>query len=108
MQDTFTFCHTVDIQRSILVALRHDFETLPLDSASYQVHTGQLQRAIETLEQGRALVWPEMCGLRSSIEQFHASGFNSGDKFCCREPGPRGVDLDSRTRERQRVSPSRR
>jgi septal ring factor EnvC (AmiA/AmiB activator) len=61
--------------------MRHNYETLPLDCASYQVHTGQIQSAIEALERGRALIWSEMRGLRSSIDQLRASGSELADKF---------------------------
>ncbi len=42
---------------------------MPLDYASYQVDLGQLEAAIETLEQGRALLWSEMRGLRTLITE---------------------------------------
>jgi len=79
-QDSRTFAPTVDIQYSRLVAMRNDYETLPLDYASYHVHTGQLQRAVETLERGRALIWSEMRGLRSSIDQLRASDSELADE----------------------------
>jgi len=81
MQESLTFAPTVDIQHSRLVAMQDNYETLPLDCASYQVHTGQLQRAIETLERGRALIWSEMRGLRSSIDQLRASDPDLADKL---------------------------
>jgi len=81
MQESLTFAPTVDIQHSRLVAMRNNYETLPLDSASYQVHTGHLQRAVETLERGRALIWSEMRGLRSSIDQLRASDPDLADKL---------------------------
>jgi len=81
MQDTLTFTPTVDIQHSRLVNMRNDYETLPLDCASYQVQIGQLQSAVETLERGRALIWSEMRGLRSSIDQLRASDSDLADKF---------------------------
>ena len=81
MQDSLTFAPTVDIQHSRLVSMRRDYETLPLDYASYQVHTGQLQSAVETLERGRALIWSEMRGLRSSIDQLRASDSELADKL---------------------------
>ncbi|KAI9444059.1 hypothetical protein H4582DRAFT_2071655 [Lactarius indigo] len=40
---------------------------MPFDYASYQVGLGRLEVAIETLEQGRALLWSEMRGLRTPI-----------------------------------------
>ena len=81
MQDSLTFAPTVDIQHSRLVTMRRDYETLPLDYASYQVDTGQLQGAVETLERGRALIWSEMRGLRSSIDQLRASDSELADKL---------------------------
>ena len=81
MQDSLTFAPTVDIQHSRLVAMRNNYETLPLDCASYHVHTGQLQAAVETLERGRALIWSEMRGLRSSIDQLRASDSELADKL---------------------------
>ena len=81
MQDSLTFAPTVDIQHPRLVELPNDYETLPLDYASYQIHTGQLLWAVETLERGRDLIWSEMRGLRSSIDQLHASDTDLADKF---------------------------
>ncbi|KAI0283874.1 CHAT domain-containing protein [Russula brevipes] len=70
MQDSLSFAPTLEIQHFRLV--EHDFKRLPLDHASYQVHIGQLEQAIETLEQGRGLLWSEMRGFRTSIEQLRA------------------------------------
>ena len=81
MQDTLTFTPTLDIQHSRLVAMRDRYENLPLDHASYHVSTGQLPRAIETLERGRALIWSEMRGLRTSIDQIRAKDSHLADKF---------------------------
>ena len=81
MQDSLIFAPTVDIQHSRLVAMRNKYKTLPLDCASYHVHTGQLQSAVETLERGRALIWSEMRGLRSSIDQLRASDSELADKL---------------------------
>jgi len=81
MRDSLTFAPTVDIQHSRLVAMRNEYEMLPLDCASHQVHTGQLQCAVETLERGRALIWSEMRGLRSSIDQLRASDSDLADEL---------------------------
>ena len=43
---------------------------MPLDYASYQIELGLFEEAIETLEQGRALLWSEMRGLRTQIYQL--------------------------------------
>ena len=42
---------------------------LSLLSSSYQIGTGCVEQAVETLERGRALLWSEMRGFRSSIDQ---------------------------------------
>ena len=81
MQDTLTFAPTLDIQHSRLVAMRDRYENLSLDYASYHVSTGQLSRAIETLERGRALIWSEMRGLRISVDQIHATASHLADSF---------------------------
>ena len=82
MQDILTFAPTLDIQHSRLVAMRDRYENLSLDYASYHVSTGQLQLAIETLEQGRALIWSEMRGLRSnSVDQIRAMDSHLADNF---------------------------
>jgi len=52
------------------MTLRGIDDKLPLDIASYHVGRGQLKDAIQALEQGRALIWSEMRGLRASIDQI--------------------------------------
>ena len=81
MQDYLTFSPTLDIQHSQLLAMSADFKTLPLDYASYQIHTGRLKQAINTLERGRALLWSEMRGLRASIDQIRLADPDLADKF---------------------------
>ena len=44
-----------------------DCQTMPLDYASYQINLGQFEEAVETLEQGRVLIWSEMRGLRTPV-----------------------------------------
>ncbi|KAI0298357.1 CHAT domain-containing protein [Multifurca ochricompacta] len=75
MQSSLVSAPTLQIQHSRLVALRGVGDKMPLDYASYQIEMGQLSQAIETLEQGRALLWSEMRGLRNSMD--HLSRFNS-------------------------------
>ena len=54
---------------------------MPLEYASYLIEKGQLECAIEILEQGRALLWSEMRGLRTSVDQIHRVGPTLADKF---------------------------
>ncbi|KAI9460741.1 hypothetical protein F5148DRAFT_252894 [Russula earlei] len=73
MQHSLTFTPTLDTQHFRLAALPNGGQLLPLDYASYLVHSGRLEKAIETLERGRALLWSEMRGLRTSIDQLRAA-----------------------------------
>ncbi|KAH9162901.1 CHAT domain-containing protein [Lactarius sanguifluus] len=70
MQKSLSFAPTVSIQHARLVATGELCQTMPLDYASYQIHLGRFEEAIETLEQGRALLWSEMRGLRTPMAQL--------------------------------------
>ena len=70
MQTSLSFAPTVSVQHARLVAMGEDCHTMPLDYASYQINLGQFEEAVETLEQGRALLWSEMRGLRTPVCQF--------------------------------------
>ncbi|KAI0293149.1 CHAT domain-containing protein [Multifurca ochricompacta] len=75
IQSSFISAPTLQIQHARLVAMRGLCDKMPLDYASYQIDMGQFTQAIETLEQGRALLWSEMRGFRNSMDQL--SQFNS-------------------------------
>ena len=81
MEESLFFAPTIGIQHFRLVAMRDEYEKLPLDYASYLVQIGQLTQAIETLERGRGLLWSEMRGLRASINQLHAVNLPLVEKF---------------------------
>ena len=81
MEASLTFAPTLDKQHSRLVAMRDTLQTLPLDYASYRIHTGHLEQAIETLERGRGLLWSQMRGLRTSIDQIRLADLSLADKF---------------------------
>jgi CHAT domain-containing protein len=82
MQTSLMLSPTLDKQHSRLVAMHDSSKTLPLDYASYQIDVGQLEQAIETLERGRALLWSEMRGLRTSIERIRlAADSNLVDEY---------------------------
>src|SRR6266850_2941794 len=81
MQETLTFAPTLEIQHSHLVTVQYDYETLPLDHASYLIHIGQLRQAIETLERGRGLLLSELHGFRTSIDHLRALDLPLTAKF---------------------------
>src|SRR6266851_4960810 len=82
MQAYLTLAPTLDIQHSqLVITLHNSIKSLPLDYASHQIHTSQLEQAIATLERGRSLLWSEMRGLRSSIDQIHSIDPHLADNF---------------------------
>ncbi len=70
MEKSLSFAPTVSIQHARLVAMGKNCQNMPLDYASYHINLGRFEEAIETLEQGRALLWSEMRGLRTPIAQL--------------------------------------
>jgi hypothetical protein len=81
MQACLALAPTLDIQHSQLVAVHHFIRPLPFDYASYQIDTSQLKQAIETLERGRSLLWSEMRGLRTSLDQIGSVDPHLADNF---------------------------
>ncbi|KAI9460731.1 CHAT domain-containing protein [Russula earlei] len=81
MRDTLTFTPTLYTQHSQLAAVPNDHRVLPLDYASHLAQTGRFDQAIEILEQGRALLWSEMRGLRTSMDQLRAAHSQLADKL---------------------------
>ncbi|KAH9962737.1 CHAT domain-containing protein, partial [Lactifluus volemus] len=79
-QDYYSYPPTLETQHFRLVSMREDVADLPSNYASYQVDTGQLNRAIETLERGRALLWSEMRSFRTSADRL-AAGPSRVDPF---------------------------
>ncbi|KAH9053039.1 CHAT domain-containing protein [Lactarius vividus] len=66
---SLSFAPTVSIQHAHLVAMDEYCRRMPLDYASYQIDLGRFEEGVETLEQGRALLWSEMRGLRTPMAQ---------------------------------------
>ena len=71
VQKFFSLAPTVSVQHARLIAMGKICQTMPLDYASYQIHLGRFEEAVETLEQGRALLWSEMRGLRTPVCQLN-------------------------------------
>ena len=81
MQSSLSFAPTVSLQHTHLVRTGELCQTMPLDYASYQINLGQFEEAVETLEQGRALLWSEMRGLRISMARFIKEDSPLAQKF---------------------------
>ena len=72
MDELVIFAPNLQLQHSTLVAKIGKAGQLPIDYASHLIHINQLERAIETLERGRALLWSELRGFRTSVDQLSA------------------------------------
>ncbi|KAH9025947.1 CHAT domain-containing protein [Lactarius pseudohatsudake] len=70
VQKSLSFAPTVSIQHTRLVAMDEYCQNLPLDYASFLITLGRFEEAVEILEQGRALLWSEMRGLRTPMVQL--------------------------------------
>jgi hypothetical protein len=81
MQESLVFAPTLSIQHDHLVEKYDLYEKTPLNFASYHICADQLERAVEVLEQGRALLWSEMRGLRASTDQLRARDPGLADRY---------------------------
>ncbi|KAI9435226.1 CHAT domain-containing protein [Lactarius psammicola] len=73
MQESLVFSPTLQTQHFHLITAFRERGGFASDYASYQIEMNQPKAAIETLERGRALLWSEMRGLRTSTDQLHAA-----------------------------------
>jgi CHAT domain-containing protein len=81
MQMVLPFAPTLPLQHDKLAMTFDYFHCMPLDYASYHVDQCQLEKAIETLEGGRALLWSEMRHLRMPVDQLLEADPHLGHKF---------------------------
>jgi hypothetical protein len=80
MQMSFSQGPTVETQHMVIENLGQDIN-IPLQYASYQIGQGQIESAVKTVEYGRALLWSEMRGLRTSIDQLRIVDSAPADRF---------------------------
>ena len=64
------FAPNLQTQHYQLAEMRQLTQTMPLDYASYQIHTDQLEGAIVTLKLGRPLLWSELRSFRPTTAQL--------------------------------------
>ncbi|KAH9160818.1 CHAT domain-containing protein [Lactarius sanguifluus] len=81
VQKSLSFAPTVSIQHTRLVEMGENCQTMPLDYASFLIKLGRFEEAVETLEQGRALLWSEMRGLRTPMVQLVVEDAPSAKRF---------------------------
>ena len=83
LQEALVFCPTLQTQHLRLAQAFKQRETLPSSSdyVSYLIQNGHLKPAVETLEQGRTLIWSEMRGLRTSTDRLRAADPTLAEKL---------------------------
>ena len=81
LEETLVFSPTLQTQHLRLADASMEVGGLPSDYASYHIENGRIRQAIETLERGRALLWSEMRGLRTSTDQLRAANPAIADRF---------------------------
>ena len=81
IQKSLSFSPTVSVQHSRLVATGENCQTMPLNYASYQINVGQIEEAVETLEQGRALLWSEMREFRIPVAKLAEENSSLAKRF---------------------------
>ena len=81
MQESLVFSPTLQTQHFRLAHGLRKMRGSSSDYASYQIETGRVKQAIETLERGRALLWNEMRGFRTSTDQLCAAEPVLADKL---------------------------
>ncbi|KAH9068001.1 CHAT domain-containing protein [Lactarius deliciosus] len=73
MHSSLVLGPTLPIQHRLIRRRWGELAAVPLYCASYYIEVGALERAVEALEQGRALLWSEMRGLRTSMDRLKLS-----------------------------------
>ena len=73
MQSSLALGQTLAMQHRLLKGKCGLLMAVPLQCASYHIEMGFLEKAVESLERGQALLWSEMRGLRMPIDQLRES-----------------------------------
>ena len=81
LQPSLALAPNLQAQLIQLLGMGETCERMPLDYASYQIGSGSLEQAIETLERGRAQLWSELRGFRASVDYPISSHLLLAEKF---------------------------
>jgi len=81
MQEALVLSPTLQTQHFLLVNVVGKSKGLQSDYVSFQIENGRPKEAVEVLEQGRALLWSEMRGLRTSHDQIAAADPVLAERF---------------------------
>ncbi|KAL5480870.1 hypothetical protein ACEPAI_9810 [Sanghuangporus weigelae] len=80
LQRALTIRPTLSSQHQFLSSNSH-LQVLALDAASCAIDKGKLTQAVEILEQGRALLWSQVRGLRTPLDQLSEVNKGLGERF---------------------------
>lgn len=72
---------TVEQQQQFLATGTTVPKSLASDAAACAIDAGQLDKAVEMLEQGRCILWTKMRGYRNQLQQLHQVDSDLADKF---------------------------
>ncbi|OCB87602.1 TPR-like protein [Sanghuangporus baumii] len=99
LQRTLTIRPTLSTQLDFLSS-DFGYQVEPVDAASYAIEKGKLTLAIALLEQGRTLLWSQMRGLRTPLDQLSDVNKALADRFaeCSRRMETLITSTESRSR----------
>ncbi|KAJ7355540.1 hypothetical protein DFH08DRAFT_1052729 [Mycena albidolilacea] len=71
MDQTVAMTPTADMQHQAFAAAPDGLRAIAMEAAAVAIADGQLESAVELLEQGRAILWTRMRGYRPSLDRLH-------------------------------------
>ncbi|EJC97821.1 uncharacterized protein FOMMEDRAFT_162156 [Fomitiporia mediterranea MF3/22] len=80
LQRALTISPTLYAQHDFLVRNR-EYGALAVEAASHAIEEGELDQAVELLEQGRALLWAQMRGFRTPLDRLVEMNKELADRF---------------------------
>ncbi|EJD02990.1 TPR-like protein [Fomitiporia mediterranea MF3/22] len=80
LQHALTINPTLHEQHDFLLR-SGDYRMLTMDEASLSVEKNELKTAIELLEQGRGLLWSQLRGFRTPLDQLSGTNKELADRF---------------------------
>ncbi|PSR85641.1 hypothetical protein PHLCEN_2v5370 [Hermanssonia centrifuga] len=72
---------TIDLQHQFLIQNNHTHSALATNAASCAIEKGELEIAVQVLEQGRAFLWSRIRGYRPSIEKLQERNPSLAEEF---------------------------
>ena len=80
LQRALTVGHSLNTRHAFLTS-SGEFQTLGVDAASYAIEQGDLNVAVELLEEGRAILWSQMRGFRTPLDDLERVNKTLAQRF---------------------------